>query len=222
MAVPVILVAHHAVHGVDGLVGQRQGRAAQQHVEQRRGHPVGEVLRHRLHRRLGHLLRRQRLRIPAHDAADGLPGPGQIALFQPLIYPHALLRQPLQGQGLPAPDGLQQEPRRRMEPPGQTARAAADRPCPQGQRRRQDAAGLPLPLRRLWEAGPQLLFQRVNGLAHADHRMGHPVRVRQQQVQGKAAQGRCEMGHTLPPFLYCTVRKTVSVRSCSQREASST
>ena len=109
-----------------------------------------------------------------------------------------------------------------MYPSGQTARAAAEGKGPQGQNRRQDLPCLPFPLGGTGKPGPPRLCQSSDGPAHTHHRVGHPGRVRQQQVQGKAAEGRCKMFHSVPPFVYCTVRRRVRVRSAVQREASST
>ena len=110
-----VFVAHHAVHGVDGLVGQCQRSAAQQHVQQRRNHAVAGVFRHGLHSGLGHAFGGKRLRVPPHDAAYGSACRRQVGLCQLPVDVHTLLHKSLCRQCLPAPEHLYCQPQQRVQ-----------------------------------------------------------------------------------------------------------
>ena len=107
--VALVFVAHHTVHGVDGLIAQGKRRAAEHHPEKRGDHPVGEILRHGLHRRAGDPLGAEAFGIAPDDAGDGPAGSVQALMLQGVLYAHGLVPQVLDGEGLPAPDDLQRK-----------------------------------------------------------------------------------------------------------------
>ena len=93
LGIPVVFVAHHAVHGVGGLV-KKQSRQAQQEGKEHGGHhPVGQVLRHRLNNRPANIFQGQVRGFPAHDHGQDPPGPVQIAPDQGRLHLEALLVQ---------------------------------------------------------------------------------------------------------------------------------
>ena len=216
-----IFVAEHAVHRVDGLVGQRQRCPAKEHIQKRCNDAVAGVLGHGLHGGSGHARGGQVLRVTAHDAGHGPAGRGQVALCQFLVHIAALLCKTLGSQRLAAPEHLQRQPQRRMEP----CRGPAGKPG-NGQRAQRQHRGHRGPAgqlapRRFGQCGAQVLFQRRDAPAHEHHRMRQPRRVAKQSVQQKAAQHRPKNQHVLS-FVYCTVLTKRSSCRAAQSRASST
>ena len=96
VAIPVILVPYHRIHGIDGLVEHSQGRPPQGQAQKRRDHAVRGVLCHGLHRRFGDAGPVQPVCIPSHDHGDRPPGLFQGPVPQGQVDLYALV---LQGSG---------------------------------------------------------------------------------------------------------------------------
>ena len=190
----VVLVAHHGVHGVHRLVGHAQGRAADGQEEQRGDHPVGGVLRHRLHGGLGHPRLVQPVGVPAHDHGHGPAGGGEIPRLEGLIDLSALHPEGLGGQQLVGDQRLhpQGQPGAHLgtAPQQQGGHAGGDA---QGQRHQRHAGGQLAP-RRLGEQPPQDLLQPGDQRPDGPHRVGGPVGIPQQEVQAEAQQQGQQMG----------------------------
>ena len=191
----VVLVAHHGVHGVGGLVEHAQGRAADGQEEQRGDHPVGGVLRHRLHGGLGHPRLVQPVGVPAHDHGHGPAGGGEIPRLQGLIDPSALHPEGLGGQQLVADQRLhpQGQPGAHLgtAPQQQGGNAGGDA---QGQRHQHHAGGQFAP-GCLGEDPPQDLLQPGDQCPDGPHRVGGPVGIPQQEIQAEAQQQGQQMGY---------------------------
>ena len=176
-------VAHHGVQGAHRLERHAQGQTAQKEEDQGGDHPVAGVLRHRLHRRLGHPAPIQDRGVPAHDPGDGRPGPLQVAGFQGGIHRHGL--------HLQVPGGQELEGKPHLHPPGQPGRGYAaqpeeqDTPSAEQHRHQQDQRppGDPLPCMRLGKRPAQERLQGRDGPPHPPHRVGQPPGVPQNQVQ---------------------------------------
>ena len=216
-----VFVAQHAVHGVDGLVGQRQRCPADEHIQQRRDHAVAGIFGHGLHGGFGHTLSGQILGVAAHDTTHSLAGCGQVAFYKLFVHVHALLRKALCGQCLPAPEHLYGQPQPRAEPCCAQADKAGAHKGAHRQAKSHDAAAQQFALGRFGQAGAQALFQRGDGLAHEHHRVGQPRGVAEEGVQHKAAQNG-QPGHTSDSLVYCTVFTRCSTRLSAQSAASST
>ena len=212
--VALVLVAHHAVHGVHRLIGQAQGRAPDQQVEQGGRHPVREVFGHRLDGGFRHSFGGEGGGVPPHDPADGFAGGGQVVPGQLGIHLAALVGQAAQGQRLPAPQQFQRKARRRVQPVSQRHGQRRHRKRAQGQRRRQHPAGRPFPCRRGREQPAQQLFQRRDGPAHPHHRVRHPGGVGQQQVQPEAPQHRQGGQHPASPARRASLVYWTGARHC--------
>ena len=219
--VPLVFIAHHAVHGVHRLVGKAQRRAAQQQVKEGGGHPVRKIFGHRLDGGFGHPFGREGGGVPPHDPADGFAGGGQVALGQLGVDPAALVGEAPQGQRLPAPEQFQPKAGRRVQPPGKGQRPRRQSKGTRRQDEGQHPAGRPLPRRRGGEEPAQPGLQRRDGPAHENHRMGHPGGVGQQQVQPEAPQHRQGGQHPASRFaiaslVYCTLARQRMVWSLAQ------
>ena len=198
--IPLILIPHHAVHGVHRLVAQRQRRAAQQHVKHRRGHAVGKVFVHRFHGRFRHASGGKGGGVPPDDAGHGGARLLQRAARQRAVHIAALVPQAPHGQRLPAPHGLQRKAQRRVRKAAQPERARRKAQCAQRQQGRQHRARRKLAPGRFRKSAAQPAFQRGDAFPHAHHRVRHPGRVSQRKVHQKAAQrGQHNIHLTLPP-----------------------
>ena len=137
-------IAKHRIHRVHGLVEKAERRAADRQKQHWRDHAVRRVLRHGLHRRLGH----------------ALSGLVQTPMLQRRIDLHALVPQRLRREDLSAHHALHRQPQ-----PDAHARAA-----PEEQRRkgrsdqcRQDpdtGSGGPLTAGRLRKKAAEQPFQQ--------------------------------------------------------------
>ena len=183
-----VFIAHHAVHGVDAFIAQRQRCAAQQHIQQGGDDAIGKIFGHGFHSGLGHPLRGEGRGIAPHNAAHRPARRGQVLFFQLPLHGGAFGVQPLGGQRLPAPHGLHQKPQRRMQRLRRPAHKAREQKRAQGQHRRQHAPCVQKPGLAWPKGAAQGLFQRRNGPAHPHHRVRHPGRVPQQKIQPKAQQ----------------------------------
>ena len=216
-----VFVAQHTVHRVDGLVGQGQRCPADDHIEQGRDHAVAGVFGHRFHSGSGHPLQCQILGVPPHDAADRPAGSRQVRLDQLPVNIGALLRQPLCGQCLPAPEHLDGQPQPRADAGSSQADQARQQKGAHRQAEGHNGPAQQFPLRRFGQTGPQALFQRRDGLAHVHHRVGQPGRVAEEAVQHKTAE-YCVFDHRASSFVYCTVFSRCSTRCSAQSPASRT
>lgn len=93
-----IFVAEHAVHRVDGFVGQRKRCAADEHAKKRRDHAVTGVFGNGLHSGFSHALHGKRVGITPDNAGDGLARGGEVVLFEFLVDVAALLHKSLCGK----------------------------------------------------------------------------------------------------------------------------
>ena len=203
MQISVVLVAHHGIHGVDGLIEEAARRAEEGHPEEGGHHPVGGVLRHGLYGGLDHLLLGQFFRVPAHQHADLAAAGGKALGFETGHHLLRLRHEAPGGEALPAEEGAHSEVGPGMDPPSkiqqQKARAGAD----QGHRKGHDPARGPLPLGGLREAGPKPFFEKGDELTHEHHGMGGAQGVPQQAVQPEAREdgqgGEAVEAHPAPP-----------------------
>ena len=195
--IAVIFVAHHGVHGVDRLVEHTQGRAAQGQEDEGGDHPVGGVLRHGLHRRLGHAGLVQPLGVPPHNHGHGVPRAGQVSGLEGLVHLVALVPQGLGGQQLIAQQRLRRESQPGAEqaaPPQQQGGEAGWNG--DGERHQRRAAGQ-LAAGGLGKEPPQKLLQGGDQHTDGPHRVGRPVGIPQQEIQAEAGQQGQQVGY--PP-----------------------
>ena len=205
--IPLVFVAHHAVHGVDGFIGKAQGCAPDQQIQQGGQNPVRKIFRHRLHGGLGDAFRREGGGVPPHNPAHLPPGRRQVPRFQRRVNPAALIGQALQSQRLPAPEQFHCKSQSRVNPMGQSADSRRQGKGAQRQHRRQHPPGRQQTGRGVGEQPPQQVFQPGNHLAHQHHRVGHPGRVGQQQIQSEAPQHRQRRQHPASGLVYWTVAR---------------
>ena len=217
----LVLVAQHTVHGVDGLVGQRQRCPADEHIQQRRNHTVAGIFGHRFHRGLGHALGGQVLGVAAHDAAHGFAGRGQVVPDQLVIHIFAFLCKALGCQCLPAPEHLYGKAQPRAELCRRQTHKARDQKSSHRQAERRHGTTQQLSLRGAGQAGAQELFQPGDAPAHEHHRVRQPRRVAEEGIQHKAADN-CLKDHALLSFVYWTVFTRYSRCFSVQSFASST
>ena len=217
----LVLVAQHTVHGVDGLVGQRQRCPADEHIQQRRNDAVAGIFGHRFHGGLGHALGGQVLGVAAHDAAHGFAGRGQVVPDQLVIHICALLCKASGCQRLPAPEHLYGKAQPRAELCRRQTHKARDQKGAHRQAERRHGTAQQLSLRGAGQAGAQELFQPGNASAHEHHRVRQPRRVAEESVQHKAADN-CLKDHALLSFVYWTVFTRYSRCFSVQSFASST
>lgn len=196
----VVFVAHHAVHGVDGLVGQTQRRAADEQVEHGGNNAVREVFRDGFHRRLGHTFTGERLGVPPHHTADCFSGGKQITFTERFIHMHGLHPQILHRQRLPAPQHLHRKAQCGMNPACQPDDTCAESERSQRQNRRQHHAAPEQSARRIRQKAAQQPLQPGDGLTHVHHRVGYPAGVAQNQVDTKAQQNSQQNRHACPPL----------------------
>ena len=196
----VVFVAHHAVHGVDGLVGQTQRRAADEQVEHGGNDAVREVFRDGFHRRLGYTFTGEGLGVPPHHTADCFSGGKQITFTERFIHMHGLHPQILHRQRLPAPQHLHRKAQCGMNPACQPDDTCAESERSQRQNRRQHHAAPEQSARRIRQKAAQQPLQPGDGLTHVHHRVGHPAGVAQNQVDTKAQQNSQQNRHACPPL----------------------
>ena len=221
MQIPLVFVAEHAVHCVDGLIGQRQRRTAHQHVKQRGNDAVAGVFGYRFHRRFGHALGGQVLGIAPHNAAYGLARGGQVAILQFFVHIHAFLYKSTRRQRLPAPEHLQNKAQNGVQLCRQPAGCAGNSQRPQRQHRRHDGTTQQFPTRRFRQRGAQAFFQRRDAPPHHHHWVGQPGRVAKKRIQYKTAQYGPKNQH-VPSLVYCTVLTRCKTCCAAQSRASST
>ena len=217
----LVLVAQHAVHGVDGLVGQRQRCPADEHIQQRRNDAVAGIFGHRFHRSFGHTLCGQVLGVAAHDAAHGFASGGQVVPDQLVIHICALLRKAPCRQRLPAPEHLHRKAQPRAELCRRQTHKARDQKGAHRQAERRHGTAQQLALRGAGQAGTQEFFQPGDASSHKHHRVRQPRRVAEEGVQHKTADN-CLKDHALLSFVYWTVFTRYSRCFSVQSFASST
>ena len=91
--VALILVTHHRVERVDGLIERSGRRSAQRHEQQRRDNAIRHVLGNGLDCGLRNAFLVERFRVTADDHAHGLARSWQIACFERIVNFHALIAQ---------------------------------------------------------------------------------------------------------------------------------
>ena len=221
MQVFFIFIAEHAVHRVDGLVGQRQRRTADKHVKQRCNDAVACILGHGLHGGLRHAFRREILGITANNPRHSPAGGGQVAFCQLLINIPAFLHKPPRRKCLRAPEQLNSQPRQRVQPRGQRTDCSRYSQRCQRQHSCHDPAAEHFTPGRFGQDGPQAFFQRRDAPPHPYDRVGQPCRVPKHSIQHKAARHR-NAGQHVASFVYCTVFTRCRICCVFQSRASST
>jgi hypothetical protein len=198
VAVPLAAVAHHGVHGVDGLVQKAQRRAAEQQVEQRGDDAVGGVLGHGLDRGLRDARLGERAGVPAHDPAHLRPREGQIARRERVVDLHALFFEALRREQLEAPEALEREPRPDAHAP-EPAQKKERRDERHGQHQRgQHPARQALARLRRGEDAAQQLFQQRDQLSEQHHGMRQPAGVAEGEIERRAQRGGQQNLHQRP------------------------
>ena len=226
----LVFVADHAVHRVDGFVGQSQHRAAEHHIEVGRDHAVGIILRDRFHRSPRHSVRVKRLGVPANDPRDCLAGrdqPGRVGALRRLlsipvgqtaIHVLCFFGKPPDRDRLPAPQRVQQKKRDRMHDPRQYAKAGCDYEGRHRDQSRHHCACAPAAPRCVRKDLPQMLFEKTDPSSDDHHWVRQLLRIRKQQVQQKTKQDRQfkqkkKQDHRSAPALFLYSRAAAANRS---------
>ena len=182
--IPLIFIAQHGIHGVDGLIDHAADGPAQRQVKERRNNAVCSVLRHCLHRRANDALPVQAFRVAPHDHGDRAARLVQAPAVprQRVIYFHRRIPQVSRRQRVAAQDRFYNDAGHRaaavqhfQDSPRNLKRHRYHK---SGQHKTLD----PMHLRGVLLPVPEL-FQRRDQSAHQAHRVRHPLRVPDQAVQ---------------------------------------
>jgi len=160
----------HAVQSVDGLVGDEPRQAGQSVPEQRRHHPVGEVLGHRFDRAARDARLVQTRRVAADDVAHRLPARVE-APVEPVGHREGMIVEPAKGDQRAGDHSFQHPamgPARNQE----TLDGPAGRDA--GSDHHRHRRGATEPAEPAGRRPVQPTFRQFDELAEPHHRMRYP------------------------------------------------